>query len=305
MIFCLKKERHRLISFFVLRLDPLKYRILLGFALFLITTISISPQIYAQTNDSVYTSEQTTLSENLEGDPIAQMILKKIEQTKKWIAELEQKNYEQLADQRELEEKRLQALESLNRDYDAWMKLWEEYSPRNSFERFVEKKPEFVQGIFWDQFEFHDKKVKAGKAAYDKVLTNRGTLEDARQAYLKAAETKYIELIAENSRINVKHNRAIYEQQLLFTPQGQFIETPTTGEELRKFFEDYRTNPQYLKANPDDSLSWDKMVRQTPTDECRKDLVLIFRYQSNDNVCVSEATAQMWERYGMGHVKNQ
>ena len=279
------------------------YKILLGFALFLIATISISPQIYAQTNDSVYTSEQTTLSENLKDDPMAQMILEKIEQTKKWIVELEQKKYEQLADQRELELKRQQALESLNRDYNAWMKLWEEYSPRNSFERFVEKKPEFVQGIFWEQFEFHDSKVNAGRAAYDEVLTKNGTMEEARQAYLKAAETKYIELIAENSKFNVKHNRAIYEQQLLFTPQGQFIETPTTGEELRKYFEDYRTNPEYLKANPDDSLSWDKMVRQTPTDECREGLVLIYRYQANDNVCVSETTAQMWERYGMGHIK--
>lgn len=291
-------------TFFGLRFDMLEYKILLGFALFLIATISISPQIYAQTNDSVYTSEQTTLSENLENDPMAQMILKKIEQTKKWIAELEEKNYEQLADQRELESIRQQALESLNRDYNGWMKLWEEYSPRNSFERFVEKKPEFVQEIFWDQFEFHENKVNAGRAAYDEVLSNKGTMGEARQAYLKAAETKYIELIAENSKINVKHNRAIYEQQLLFTPQGQFIETPTTGEELRKFFEDYRTNPEYLKANPDDSLSWDKMVRQIPTDECREGLVLIYRYQSSDNVCVSETTAQMWERYRMGQIKN-
>ncbi|HSG82957.1 MAG: hypothetical protein ACE5RA_01005 [Nitrosopumilus sp.] len=291
-------------TFFGLRFDMLEYKILLGFALFLIATISISPQIYAQTNDSVYTSEQTTVSENLENDPMAQMILKKIEQTKKWIAELEEKNYEQLADQRELESIRQQALESLNRDYNGWMKLWEEYSPRNSFERFVEKKPEFVQEIFWDQFEFHENKVNAGRAAYDEILSNKGTMGEARQAYLKAAETKYIELIAENSKINVKHNRAIYEQQLLFTPQGQFIETPTTGEELRKFFEDYRTNPEYLKANPDDSLSWDKMVRQIPTDECREGLVLIYRYQSSDNVCVSETTAQMWERYRMGQIKN-
>ena len=69
-------------TFFGLRFDMLEYKILLGFALFLIATISISPQIYAQTNDSVYTSEQTTVSENLENDPMAQMILKKIEQTK-------------------------------------------------------------------------------------------------------------------------------------------------------------------------------------------------------------------------------
>jgi len=72
----------------------LKYKILLGFAFFFITTITVSPQIYAQTNDSGYTGEQITLSEDLENDPMAQMILEKIQQTKIWIAELEQKNYE-------------------------------------------------------------------------------------------------------------------------------------------------------------------------------------------------------------------
>ena len=46
------------------------------------------------------------------------------------------------------------------------------------------------------------------------------------------------------------------------------------------------------------------MVRQTPTDECREGLVLIYRYQANDTVCVSETTTQMWKRYDMGHVKN-
>ena len=39
--------------------------------------------------DSIDTSEQTTISNNLQNNPLAQDILKKIEQTKQWIAELE------------------------------------------------------------------------------------------------------------------------------------------------------------------------------------------------------------------------
>ena len=38
------------------------------------------------------TSEQVTLSGDLVNNPVAQDILKKIEQTKKWIKELEEKN---------------------------------------------------------------------------------------------------------------------------------------------------------------------------------------------------------------------
>lgn len=42
--------------------------------------------------EPVNTSNQTTLSGDLANNPIAQDILKKIEQTKKWIQDLEQKD---------------------------------------------------------------------------------------------------------------------------------------------------------------------------------------------------------------------
>jgi len=265
-----------------------------------VVTISISQSTYAQTDDIVYTSKQTTLSGNLENDPVAQDILKKIEQSKKLIAELEKRNYDRLEAQRELEEKREQVLEILEQDLKEWEELWIEYSPRNAFKKFADKKPEYVQGIFWDQFDFQESKAKAGKDALEKVFVNGGTLKEARQAYLKAAETKYIELIAANSKFNVKHNLAIYGQQVLFNPQGQFVKTPITGEELRKYFEDYRTNPEYLKTNPEDSMSWNDMRRATPHDECREGYVLIHRFHASDDVCVTKATSEMWIRYGMG-----
>ncbi|MBI4130997.1 MAG: hypothetical protein HY476_00715, partial [Nitrosarchaeum sp.] len=199
------------------------------------------------------TSEQVTLSGDLANNPVAQDILKKIEQTKKWIKELEEKNYEALEAKKELEVKRAQALEKLNQDLSEWEALWEYYSPKNSFSRFVDKVQEpQVKEVFWDQFEFHQIKVDAGRDALKKVLASGGSLKEARQAYLKAAETKRIELIEANSIFNVNHNLAYYNQQIMFNKEGQFIETPITGEQLRKYYEDYRTNPAYLQANPDD-----------------------------------------------------
>ena len=61
--------------------------------------------------------------DNFADNPLAQDILKKIEQTKKWIADLEERNYEQLEKQRELEEKRQQSLEILNQDLKEWENL--------------------------------------------------------------------------------------------------------------------------------------------------------------------------------------
>jgi len=247
--------------------------------------------------------EQVTMSGDLENNPVAQDILKKIEQTKKWIKELEEKNYEKLEAKKELETKRIQALEKLNQDLNEWEVLWEYYSPKNSFSRFVNTvENSQIQEVFWDQFEFHQMKVDAGKEALKKVIANGGSLSEARQAYLKASETKRIELIEANSIFNVNHNLAYYNQQILFNREGKFVETPVTGEQLRKYYEDYRTNPAYLQANPNDAISWEDLGKTTPDTECRKGSVVIHRFHANDYVCVSMSTAEMWIRYGMGEI---
>lgn len=155
------------------------------FSFIFVLTIQSS---YAQTTDSdnVEISEQTTLSDDLTDNPVAQDILKKIEQTKQWIADLEKRNYEQLEKQQELEDKRAQSLIKLNQDLKEWEDLWDYYSPENSFGRFVETIPDSqIRAVFWDQFEFKEQKVKAGRDAFKKIISSGGSWEDARQAYLK------------------------------------------------------------------------------------------------------------------------
>jgi hypothetical protein len=261
---------------------------------------------YAQTtnnDDDVTVNEQIILSEDLANNPLAQDILRKIEQTKKWIEDLEQRNYEQLEKQRELEEKRQQSLAKLNQDLKEWELLWDYYSPKNSYERFVDKIPNSrVQEVFWDQFEFKEQKVKAGRDALKKVKADGGSLRDARQAYLAAAETKRIELIEANSQFNVQHNLAHYNQQILFDRQGQFVDSPITGEHLRKYYEDFRTNPAYLDANPDDETSWEDVRRTNQDTECREDQIVVHRFHADDYVCVTMETAEMWIRHGMGEI---
>lgn len=285
-------------NFLILSLVPgfVLTLLLLGAALMI-------PTVYAQTNNDTATSEQTTLSKDLANNPVAQDILKKIEQTKKWIKELEDRKYEELQAKVELETKRTQALEKLNQDLKEWESLWEYYSPRNSFSRFVDTIQDTpVKDVFWDQFEFHQMKVDAGRRALKTVIANGGSLSEARQAYHIAAETKRIELIETNSIFNVNHNLAYYNQQILFNKEGQFIETPITGEQLRKYYEDYRTNPAYLKANPNDVVSWEDLGKTTSDTECRKGSIVVYRYHANDYVCVSMFTAEMWIRHGMGEI---
>ena len=281
--------------------------LLVGVIFSLSLAVLINPS-FAQTTTSdddkdVLITEENILSEDLANNPVAQDILKKIEQTKRWIAELEQRNYEQLEKQKELDEKRTQALASLENDLKEWELFWDYYSPRNSFERFVDKVPDLqVKEVFWDQFEFKEQKVKAGRDALKQVIRNGGSLEQARQAYLVAAETKRIELIEANSQFNVRHNLAYYNQQILFDKEGQLVDSPVTGEQLRKYYEDFRTNPAYLQANPNDVTSWEDLGRTNENTECREGYIVVHRFHAQDYACVTVNTAEMWIRHGMGEI---
>ena len=255
-------------------------------------------QVFAQ----VETSEQITLSGDLENDPVAQDILKKIEQTKKWIAELEHREYQKIQAQNFLDERRAIALESLNNDLEAWQDLWANYTSKNSFERFVNKKPGFVQDVFWDQFEFKEMKVNAGRAALKQVIADGGSLKEAREAYLKAAETKRIELIEANAQFNVKHKLAYYSQQILFDVQGKFVNSTENINQLNQYYTDFKASPAYLSANPNDVRSYEELGNTNQNTNCREGYVVVHRFHANDFACITKSTAELWINRGMGEV---
>ncbi|NND86360.1 MAG: hypothetical protein HKM23_03310 [Nitrosopumilus sp.] len=267
----------------------------------ILTTFAISLVLlfdgnYASAQSDI--SGQTMLSEDLKNDPIAQDILKKIEQTKKMIEDLQQKEYEQNQAQENLERVRAMSVERLDENLKEWERLWEQHSSRNAFDSFVSKKPGHVQGVFWDQFEFKEQKVKAGRDAMNKVLANGGTMQAAKDAYNRAATTHRIELIEVNSQFNVKHNLANYKEQQLFNSTGQIHFSPYTASKLSEFYSDYKMQPNYILTNPDDvnipsqrSLAGDGNVTQ-----CGEGYVLVSRITSENKNCVDKNIAENWAR---------
>ena len=102
-------------------------------AIAMIANGGIILEIYAQI-DPTYPETQTTLYGDLENDPLALDILTKIEKTKNYIAKLEELETKQ----KEIEEKRVETLSSLQKDLEEWQKLWEEFT----FDFQFEQKPE-------------------------------------------------------------------------------------------------------------------------------------------------------------------
>ncbi len=269
------------------------------FLLFMICVISISLNQIAHAQTSSVSESQITLSENLHNDPIAQDILKKIEQTKKMIDELRQKEFEENQARENLKKMRDISVERLNQNLAEWERMWEQHSSRNSFEKFVNKKPSYVQGVFWDQFEFKEQKVNAGRIAMNKVLTDGGTMHDAKEAYNEAATTLRVELIEMNSQLNVKHNLADPIEQKLFNSAGQVHQSPAIHTKLTDLYSDYKTQPGYILANMDDANTLDLNFDSDSNLNCVEGFVLVSRITTGHQSCVEQSTAEKWMKSGI------
>ena len=267
---------------------------LLFFLMACTVSVSFFQVSYAQT------TEQQAISDNLLNDPLAQDLLKKIEQTKRMIAELEQKEYEKNQAQEHLQKMREMSLERLNKNLDEWERLWEKQSSRNAFESFVNKKPEYVQGVFWDQFEFKEQKVNAGRIAMMHVLANGGTIQDAKEAYNKAASSKRIEIVEMNAQFNIKHNLATHAEQLIFDSTGQAHLSAASYENLGNMYSDYRLQPNYILANQEQNDSENLNSEQ---DSCGTGDVAVLRLTSGHQSCVEASIAKKWVNNGIQGLK--
>lgn len=259
------------------------------FIVICVISVSLIQNSYAQT-----INEQVTLSDDLQNNPLAQDILKKIEQTKKMIEELKQKEYETNQAKENLEKMRDMSIKILTQDLDEWEQLWEKYSSRNVFDSFVNQRPDYVQGLFWDQFEFKEQKVNEGRTAMNHVLMNGGTIQDAKNAYHKAASAPRIELIEMNVQFNVKHRLADYDEQQVFNSMGQIHSSLAIQSKLAQSFSDYRVQPNYIFANSDDKDKSKLYSEINSNTQCEDRLVLVSRVTSGTFACIDESTAQKW-----------
>ena len=275
---------------------------ILGISIVFALFFAISP-VFAQ--ESVDMSKQITLSGDLKNNPIAQDILKKIEKSKRWIAQMEQRNFETQERQKELEEKRTEVLQILEKDLKKWEDLWGYYTFDKILERVLENSPANSTSTIYDHpLKFTASKINAGRDALHKVLLEGGGPEEARTAFVNAAKITREEMAYANSLYNVLQNNAYYNQQILFSSSGTF-EDSISGKELRKYYQDYRINPGYLQANPFDKLSWIDLGKNTLDTECRQEHVLVYRTNADDYVCTTEQTAEMWVRHNMGNLVNE
>ncbi len=121
----------------------------------------------------------------------------------------------------EVEENRVIAKERLSERLDAFLLKYQDKMPKAAFAKFVEKKPDYIHGVFWGMFDYMQGKVDSARGAMKQVLDNGGSLKEARDAYFAHAETKRVQLIQVVEDLNVQHGLAERVVQDTFDEQGK------------------------------------------------------------------------------------
>lgn len=163
-------------------------------------------------------------SKQLQKNPFAMKILAEMEKQKLRYKQQIHGNSHPLqltSQQIEVEEKRAIAQERLSERLDAFMLKYQDKMPKAAFASFVEKKPDYIHGVFWGMFDYMQSKVDSARGAMKQILDNGGSLSEARDAYFAHAQTKRVQLIQLVEDLNVEHGLADKSVQDTFDEFGK------------------------------------------------------------------------------------
>jgi len=224
-------------------------------------------------------------------DPMALDILQKINMTHLQIEQIRQmENHTQF-----VEDRRQIAIDNLQVEIVAWELFYEDYTGEAVFNRAIAEKPEWVQGVFWDLFNFKTGKIDNGTMAKINSYNNGGSKLQQQYAFADSASITRQEMIQVNAQANVDHNLAIpTQQEIMFDKFGKFINSTEVREKLNRYYTDYKADPDYLVANTQDSFAYNSTKADVrAVNQCSEDKVLVYRnvpgFNNHDqNVWVNE-----------------
>lgn len=183
------------------------------------TSLLIPTQsVFAINSDSEFTIID---GKDIQNNPTAKKILEKIELSKKILAQMKEKKSLITEQQKIVEEQRKQAKEKLEQDLVRMNKDYETFTPRNAHAAFLNNVNSTYHGIYWDQFNYMDEKIKLAKIAKKQVLEKGGTITEAFDAYYKFASMSRKEMIKLNQELNIKYGFTDHELQAHFDKNGK------------------------------------------------------------------------------------
>lgn len=170
-------------------------------------------------------SEEIKATEKIKNNPVMMQILKKIEQSKKILAEMQEGKKIQSQQNKAIQEARNMASARLNEEIGRMNIDNEPFTSQSAFAKFVSKKPIEIQGIYLSMFSYQQDKIKSAQSARDHILSGGGKAKDAWDAYYKNSATSRVQMISLNKDFNVKYANADAAIQKVFDSKGKIPRT--------------------------------------------------------------------------------
>lgn len=164
-------------------------------------------------------------TEKIKNNPTMMQILKKIEESKKILAAMQEGKKIQNQQSKAIQDARNAANARLNEEISRMNKDNEQFTAQNAFARFIAKKPSEVQNIYTSMFNYQQDKIKSAKTIRDQILASGGMEKDAWSAYYKNSATSRIQMIAFNKEYNVRYANADAKTQQVFDSAGKIPRT--------------------------------------------------------------------------------
>ena len=170
-------------------------------------------------------AEEIKASEQIKKNPAMIEMLKKIELSKKILAQMQEGKTIDQTKVQQMQELRNKVKANLAEEVNRMNKDYEQFTPQNAFAKFVSKKPSHVQPIYQDMFSYHQEKISQAKSEYSKVISAGGKTKEAWEAYQKASATHRIKLIQLNKDLSIKYGNADPAIQNTFDEKGKLPRT--------------------------------------------------------------------------------
>lgn len=188
-----------------------------GMALSLFAILNTT-QVFAISDDEIKATEK------IKNNPAMMQILKKIEQSKKILAEMQEGKKIQTQQNKAIQEARNTANARLSAELESMNKSNEPFTPQSAFERFISKKPASIQNIYTAMFTYQQGKIKSAQDIRDSALSS-GKAKNAWDAYYKNSATSRSQMIALNKDFNVRYASADANLQQIFDSKGKIPRT--------------------------------------------------------------------------------
>lgn len=170
-------------------------------------------------------ADEIKATDQIKKNPAMMDMLKKIELSKKILAQMQEGNKIDNTKSQQMQEIRNKVKSSLDEQINRMNKDFEAYNSQNAFARFVSKKPAEIQPIYQGMFEYQQEKINSAKAERDRILAGGGKLQDAWDAYHKISATKKVKLVQLNKDYNIRYANANIEIQNAFDEKGKLPRT--------------------------------------------------------------------------------